>query len=183
MPLIYLVQHGEKERIPGDPGLTSAGCRQATMAGRWLRSVGLHSLYSSPMRRAWQTAEGIAAVTGLEIRMDARLRERLNWPGGTFADFLADWSHSELDRDFVPAGGDSSRQAGERLRAFVIELIAVPGPVAAVTHGGVTCDLLRTLLGDDHALVKLLGAGIPACAITTLDELNVLDIAAVGHLD
>jgi len=31
-------------------------------SGRWLRSVGLHSLYSSPMRRAWQTAEGIAPL-------------------------------------------------------------------------------------------------------------------------
>src|SRR5258707_2145166 len=85
MPLIYLVQHGEKERIPGDPGLTSAGRRQATMAGRWLRSVGLHSLYSSPMRPAWQTAEGIAAVTGLGIRIAARLPERLNLPSRNLA--------------------------------------------------------------------------------------------------
>ena len=30
-----------------------------------------------------------AAVTGLEIRMDARLRERLNWASGTFAYFLS----------------------------------------------------------------------------------------------
>jgi hypothetical protein len=41
---------------------------------------------------------------------------------------------------------------------------------------------LRTLLGDDRAVVKLLDPGIPACATNTLDDLNVLDIAAVGHL-
>jgi broad specificity phosphatase PhoE len=182
MPLMYLVQHGDKERAPGDPGLTAAGRQQAAMAGQWLRSVGVRSLYSSPLRRARQTAMGIASVTGLEVVMDARLCERLNWSRGSFADFAAEWSRSERDRDFVPAGGDSSRQAGERLRAFVIERSGLPGPVAAVTHGGVTRDLLRTLLGDDDARVQQLGEDIPACAITTLDDLEVTDIALVRHL-
>jgi hypothetical protein len=60
--------------------------------------------------------------------MDARLRERLNWSAGSFADFAAEWGRSERNRDFVPAGGDSSRQAGERLRAFVIEQSGIPDP-------------------------------------------------------
>jgi broad specificity phosphatase PhoE len=182
MPLIYLVQHGDKEREPGDPGLTSKGQRQAAMAGQWLRSAGVRSLYSSPLRRAWQTAQGIASVTGLQVVMDARLRERLNWSAGSFADFAAEWSRSERNRDFVPAGGGSSRQAGERLRAFVIQQSGVPGPVAAVTHGGVTRDLLRTLLGDDDARLQQLGENVPACAITTLHDLEVTDIAVVHHL-
>jgi broad specificity phosphatase PhoE len=29
MVLVYLVQHGEKEHLPGDPGLTDAGRQQA----------------------------------------------------------------------------------------------------------------------------------------------------------
>ncbi len=32
MTLVYLVQHGEKEPLPGDPGLTQAGRGQATAA-------------------------------------------------------------------------------------------------------------------------------------------------------
>jgi broad specificity phosphatase PhoE len=180
MPLIYLVQHGDKGHEPGDPGLTSTGRQQAALAGQWLRSAGVRSLYSSPLRRAWQTAQEIASATGLEVVMDTRLRERLNWSAGSFADFAAEWSRSERNRDFVPAGGDSSRQAGERLRAFVIEQSGMPGPVAAVTHGGVTRDLLRTLLGDDDARVQQLGENVPACATTTLHDLEVRDIA--GHL-
>jgi broad specificity phosphatase PhoE len=182
MPLIYLVQHGDKERVPGDPGLTDVGREQAVRAGQWLRFIGVSSLYSSPLRRAWQTAEGIASVTGLEIVIDARLRERLNWASGSLADFHADWSQAERDRDIMPAGGDTSRQAGERLRAFVMDQSASPGPVAAITHGGVTRDLLRTLLGDDDVRVTRLGDGIPPCAVTTLCDLEVLDVAAVRHL-
>jgi len=36
--LVYLVQHGEKEPLPGDPGLTDMGRQQATRSGRWLTS-------------------------------------------------------------------------------------------------------------------------------------------------
>ena len=182
MPLIYLVQHGEQRPVSGDPGLTDVGREQAVRAGQWLRSVGVHSLYSSPLRRAWQTAEGIASATGLEIVLDARLRERLNWDRGSLTDFHADWSRSEHDRDFVPAGGDSSRQAGERLRAFIMDQSTSHGAVAAVTHGGATRDLLRMLLGDDDERVTRLGGAVPPCAITTLRDLEVLDVAAVGHL-
>jgi broad specificity phosphatase PhoE len=65
MTMAYLVQHGEKERLPGDPGLTARGRQQATRTGRWLRGLGVHVLCTSPMRRARETAECIASVTGL----------------------------------------------------------------------------------------------------------------------
>jgi broad specificity phosphatase PhoE len=58
----------------------------------------------------------------------------------------------------------------------------VPGPVAAVTHGGVTAELLRTLLGEDALPPGVLAAGIPPCAITTMDDLNPVMIASVSHL-
>src|SRR5207244_7150735 len=79
--LVYLVQHGEKEPLPGDPGLTRRGREQAVHTGRWLRGLKISALYSIPMRRAHETAEGIASVTGLPIRCDTQLRERLNWDG------------------------------------------------------------------------------------------------------
>ena len=52
MTLVYLVQHGQKEHLPGDPGLTDLGRRQATHTGRWLSGLGVGSLWTSPMRRA-----------------------------------------------------------------------------------------------------------------------------------
>lgn len=92
------------------------------------------------------------------------------------------WARSTRDRDFVPSGGESSRQAGERLRVFLAELPTGPAPVAVVTHGGVTTDPLRTLLGDRSLPPGLLDTGIPSCAITMVSHLNVVAIASTEHL-
>ncbi len=183
MTLIYLVQHGDKERVAGDPGLTDLGRRQAALTTRWLQGRGLRELYSSPLRRARETAASIAAATGLTAQLDVRLRERLNWDGTeTFDAFLEAWKRSTHDRDFVLGNGESSRSAGARMRTFVGDLIRRPGPVAAISHGGVTTDLLRTLLADDAVPMRLLPAGIPACAITTLHDFDVVAIASTEHL-
>ncbi len=181
--LVYLVQHGEKEPVPGDPGLTGTGQEQARQAGRRLRDLGIGVLYSSPMRRARETAEGVASVTGLTVEFDARLRERLNWDGSVpFDAFLDLWARTMRDRDRVPADGESSRQAGMRLEEFLSGLADTPGPVAAVTHGGVTVDLLRNRLGDDAVPSAVLATGIPPCAVTAVDDLTVIMIASVSHL-
>jgi len=42
--LVYLVQHGEKEPLPGDPGLTRTGREQATHTGRWLHGLKISAL-------------------------------------------------------------------------------------------------------------------------------------------
>ena len=183
MTTIYLVQHGDKERMPGDPGLTELGRDQAAVTARRLKGTGLHALYSSPLRRARETAEPIGHATGLAIQVDSRLRERLNWDGSqTFGAFLADWDRSTKNRDLMLGNGESSRSAGERLRVFLASLTGASGPVAVVSHGGVTTDLLRTLLGDDGFPTRLIDEGIPSCAVTTLDDLQVINIADTGHL-
>lgn len=218
MAVSHLVQHAEKERRPGDPGLTGRGrARAARTAGR-LREVGLRAIVSSPLRRARETASFLAAATGLEVREDARLRERMNWDGVQPLDaFLADWAASVRDRDHVPDRGDSSRATAARMRACLLALAepadpaeaaepsaraepfesadAEPGPIAVVTHGGATVDLLRTLIGDHAVPATLMDAGVPSCAITTLDVVpavsgiraapafSVVQIASVAHLE
>jgi broad specificity phosphatase PhoE len=175
MTLIFLVQHAEAEPGPGDPGLTHAGRLQAGRTAQWLYGCGLNAVYSSPLRRAAETAAHIAGAAGLAVRRDVRLRERVNWGSGqTLEEFLA--------RDFVPSHGDSSHQAAQRLRSFLLDLAAEPGPVAAIGHGGVTTDLLRTLLGEDELPRWLLDKGVPPCAITTFRNLDVVEIASVAHL-
>jgi broad specificity phosphatase PhoE len=182
--LVYLVQHAEKETLPGDPGLTASGLEQAVRVARWLHGRDVRSLFSSPQRRAWQTAEIIASALGLTVTPDPRLRERMNWEGtGILEDFLVNWQRSVLDRDFVPPGGESSRQVGERMRGFLLGQSAEQGSVAAVTHGGATTDLLRTLVGDDQLPPGLLSEGLSPCATTTLNGLAVAKIASVAHLD
>jgi len=156
--------------------------RQAAVTARWLQDRRLQALYRSPLRRARETAAPIASATGLAVHLETRLRERSNWDGSqTFDAFVADWDRSTRDRGFVLTNGESSRSAAERMRAFLGGLTGRPGPIAAVSHGGATMDLLRTVLGDDMLPPQLLKA-VPACAITTLDDLDVIEIASTAHL-
>jgi broad specificity phosphatase PhoE len=169
MGIVYIVQHGEKQREPGDPGLTARGREQAALAGEWLRDKGLRVVYASPLLRARQTGAAVAAACGLEVRVDARVTERMNWDGSVpFERFAEDWARASADRDYVPPVGDSSRTAGERFREFLIEHGEAADPIAVACHGGVTVDLLRTLMGDERAPEALLREGVPSGAITTI---------------
>jgi len=139
----------------------------------------VRALYASPIRRAHETAGCIASITGLTIQPDARLRERLNWDGDQpFDAFLTLWSATARGRDLVPAGGESARQAAARLQAFLVGLQGQAGPVAAVTHGGVTTELVRTLLGDDALPSRELDRDIAPCAVTTISGLHVIAIGS-----
>ena len=173
---VLIVQHGDKERNPGDPGLTALGHSQARASASHLATRRPVALYASPQRRALETAEPIARATGLPIRADDRLRERLNWDdAGEQAPeaFLAEWERTVADRAYVPSRGDSSHAAAARFREFlqaVNERHAV-GPVVAVTHGGVTVDLLRSLIGDARLRATAPGVfehGMPCCGLTAL---------------
>lgn len=132
---------------------------------------GLLAAVSNPANQLAGSAEAISTAVGLPVQVDVRLRERMNWDGVacSFDEFLAEWDRSTRDRDYVPSCGDSSHIAAARLLSFLDEH-RDEGIVVAVTHGGVTIDLLRTLLGDELEIVSpgLLKDGVPSCAITRL---------------
>jgi probable phosphoglycerate mutase len=54
---------------PADPPLSETGRQQAARLAEWLRDEQIDALYASPMRRARETAEPLAAMRGLEIRL------------------------------------------------------------------------------------------------------------------
>jgi broad specificity phosphatase PhoE len=181
MALVHLIQHAQKQSGPGDPRLTALGHEQARRTALRLSGLGIGAVYSSPLARARQTAQPIAAALGVPVVLDNRLRERMNWDGRQpLAEFLSDWDRANRDRAFVPPSGDSSHRAAARLIAFLQDLPASPD-AAVVTHGGVTIDALRTLAGDE-AVADLTADGMPACAVTTVSGLRVLRIADVAHL-
>lgn len=180
---VYLIQHAEKLREPGDPGITRLGRAHAALTGRWARRTGIRRVYCSPLRRSRETAQIIADAVAVQPIEDKRAIERMNWDGTMpFADFGAEWARTVEDRAYVPAIGDSSHAAADRLLALVREVGASDNPAAIVTHGGVTADLLRTLLGDSAVGDSLLTTGVPSCAITTLNGTAVESVASVEHL-
>lgn len=80
---ILLVRHGQDEdneqRIMNgrrDNPLTELGKQQATEAGKNIASTEITAIYSSPLKRAKETAEIISSHHGLKVETDNRLLER-----------------------------------------------------------------------------------------------------------
>ena len=171
-----IVQHGEKEPQPGDPGLTPVGRQQAAAAAHAVSTYAPAAVYSSPLRRARETATTIAAALGLEVREDPALTERMNWTGDgglTLDQFLEEWRRATADRQHRPRVGDSSADAGARLESALLRYAVEHGgeTVVCVSHGGVTTDLLRTVLGDAEVRARapsIIDDGVPGGAVTVL---------------
>jgi broad specificity phosphatase PhoE len=169
--VVVLLQHGAKARDAADPGLTVEGRRQARLAADVLAPARPTLLVTSPRRRARETIRPLEAATGLPAEIDVRVRERMefstsHWP--TPAEFLQTWARTTRDRDHVPPGGDSSRVAADRLRSAVVDHAAASAFTVVATHGGVTADLLRSLLGDAAVDPRHVSDGMPNGHLTTL---------------
>jgi len=78
---MLLIRHGLPIRLasddgtPADPPLSETGHDQARVTAEWLAAESVDRIYASPMQRARQTAEPLAALTGLPIDLDPRIVE------------------------------------------------------------------------------------------------------------
>lgn len=127
--VVHLVRHGEVDnphrvlygRLPGYH-LSSAGQQMAKAAADWLAGRDVRLLMTSPMERAQETAEPIAAEFGLTPVIDDRLIEAWNhFEGKTFG--VGDgslrqprhWPH--LVNPLRPSWGEPYREIAERMLA------------------------------------------------------------------
>ena len=149
---------------PDDPPLDDVGLAQAAQAGRALAGVGATVLWSSPLRRARQTAAAVAAATGLTVTTDPRLAEQAFgvWEGLTrdevvdrYPAAFATWREGgEPDRE----GGETRAEVGRRAAAAVADL-PVGCAAILVSHGAAAGALVATLLGLGEAPRRIHGLG------------------------
>jgi broad specificity phosphatase PhoE len=129
--VVNLVRHGEV-RNPGrviygrlpDFHLSEDGRMMAKAAAAFLAGRDVTALFSSPMERARETAEPIAAQFGLEVTIDERLIEPWNhFEGLTFG--VGDGSLRKpehwpyLRNPFLPSWGEPYREVADRMLAAV----------------------------------------------------------------
>jgi broad specificity phosphatase PhoE len=129
--VVHLVRHGEV-RNPGrviygrlpDFHLSEDGRMMAKAAAGFLAGRDVTALFSSPMERARETAEPIAAQFGLEVTIDERLIEPWNhFEGLTFG--VGDGSLRKpehwpyLWNPFLPSWGEPYREVADRMLAAV----------------------------------------------------------------
>ena len=146
-----LVRHGEASgnrelRYLGttDVPLTERGQAQALQLAEAVRPFGIDAIYTSPLRRAADTAARIASALDLTTQVEADLREEDfgAWENLTRAEVLARQPNAlaawEAGAEVAPPGGESLAQVRARLIACADRLAARhPGQtLALVSHVG-----------------------------------------------
>lgn len=147
--MIYLARHGrtaynDEGRFQGQGPvpLDEVGVQQAEELGELAREYGFRALWASPLLRARQTAEAVAARIGLPIQWDARLMETDtgDWTDRSFADVRAEdpeafdgWLQGKPG--FAFPGGESFEQQADRVTAALEEIERGPKPALVVCHG------------------------------------------------
>ncbi len=162
---IFVVRHCEPE-LTGvllgqcDPPLTAAGRAQAASM---LPGVELSIVYTSPLRRALETARILAC--GAPVEIDVKVIDDLReitygaWDGHTWAEIAAadpDLARRKLHdwRGVTPPGGEPWEDFVARVKRAFDAIRKGPRPAAIVAHAGVNEVLgaSRQNYGEIHEL-------------------------------
>lgn len=201
--LQYLVRHGEsvsnfEGRVQGqaDVELSDLGRAQARQMAAWSRTLResaadgtapIGEVWSSPLRRARETANEIAAALGLPVMVEESLCELHAgifqghlWADleDAFPDEVARWRSGDVH--YVIPGGESRAQLAARGRA-ALEMLAARGTpgMIVVAHGGVLTAALGSMLGREHPLLAA-AAERPFTKLPALANCSVTRLAWPG---
>jgi glucosyl-3-phosphoglycerate phosphatase len=166
---LIMLRHGQTafnlgSRMQGqlDTELSELGRAQAVAAAEALGKPQPLLIVSSDLRRAYDTAVTLGERTGVEVRVDERLRETHlgDWQGLTHTQIDAEAPGARLawreDATWAPHGGESRVDVASRSAPLVAELIEdnpewgdpnqPDRPVVLVAHGGLIAALSAALL-------------------------------------
>jgi probable phosphoglycerate mutase len=163
---LYFVRHGESvanlsdrngHRRPDDADrLSEHGWEQARSLGRRLQGEGLELIVASPMRRAQETAQGIAEVLDLPIETDEDLFEVRQ--SDAFYAASPDYGDTgtltwmpTADRDFAEPGAESFNDIVARVRRVQHRLAesAAERRIVAVSHHNFLHFILGVVFFED----------------------------------
>ena len=166
MTEIIIARHGQTEWNVGevfrgriDIGLDETGLKQAELLAEYLSNKKIEAIYSSPLKRALETAEAIASYHNLEVEIASGLIDFDfgKWQGlflqevkDKFPELYAEWVMSpHLVK--IP-GGESLDAVTERAMSVLEEVIdRYEGTVVLVAHRVVNKVLICALLGLNNS--------------------------------
>ncbi|MFI6231750.1 histidine phosphatase family protein [Micromonospora echinospora] len=165
MTRLIVWRHGNTDwnnarRVQGqtDVPLNERGREQALAAAPLLAALRPDAIVASDLSRAADTAAALAALTGLPVRTDPRLRERYfgQWQGLLLDEvierFPAEYARWRAGDPDPGAGVESLDDLGKRVGGGLQAAVdAVPGgTVVVATHGGGARQGCGHLLGWGH---------------------------------
>lgn len=195
---LLLIRHGQSNGNTrkiiqgwGDAELTEEGLRQAEcVAERLATRRGISALYSSPLKRAQQTAQAIGRRLSLQpiLRSDLREIHFGDVDGLTVDEFKDRYPHlySEWEErknsDFRWPGGESREEFWSRVVGAMEKIVTAHASedIVVVAHSGaIGCYLSHALTGHPRRWVDY---QMDNCALTEL-EINHRAIQLVVHND
>ncbi|MBD7938911.1 histidine phosphatase family protein [Cytobacillus sp. Sa5YUA1] len=143
MKEIYIVRHCQATGQSPDAELTITGQQQAEELKVFFHDRQIDRILSSPFLRAKQTIEPLAEKIGITVEVDERLSERV-----LSTTSLEDWQDKLKatfdDPDLYFPGGESSRQAMDRISQVIEEIRSSEAEHAIiVAHGNIISLLLK----------------------------------------
>lgn len=188
MPLILLIRHGENEfvktgkmagRLPG-VHLNERGREQATALAEALKEVPLKAIYSSPLERAVETAEPVAAARKLEIQLRPDLLESDigKWQGRSLKALskLKTWRIvQQAPSRFTFPEGESFLRMQTRIVSCLDEIAASHKPkdiLAAVFHADPIKLAIAHYLGMPLDLFQRLACDTGSVSVLYLSEMG-----------
>lgn len=202
---LILIRHGQSTANARgiwqgklDFPLSEEGQKQARAAGRALAGERLDAIYSSPLSRAFETAEIVAeeagaacevvAVDGL-IERGGGAFEGDTWPERerTMPDLVEKFRSVPEEEGWAVIGAETDEEILARFAPAISEIMSGHPPgsrVVVVAHGGVMRAFLRDLFGDT---VLAGGERAENASITRIewpeeDEPRLLQLATTDHL-
>jgi broad specificity phosphatase PhoE len=198
---ILLARHGQTEwnavrRFQGssDVGLSEVGRGQAEALARAVGGRRLAAVYTSPLRRAVETAEVVVRERDLPLTVLPELAEfgLGEWEGRTVdeirgrdGDPYQRWIQAPLDHP--PPGSETLPELSARVRGAVDRItreyrgLDGNADVLVVAHGGVISVYACHLLG--MSLNFLWRLRLDNCSLTTVAPPRLLSINDTRHLD
>jgi probable phosphoglycerate mutase len=170
-----------------DYGLSELGRQQAAATAARLASAKPGRVVASPLTRALQTAEAIAAVHGLDVEAEPAL---LEYDIGSISGLTGAQirqRHPEMLEQY--ARGERPTFPGEegrdvflaRVSALLGQLRGSEGTVIAVAHGGVVGALCYAALGMDYRRPGMFQ--VANCSITEILEDRGGNLILLRHND
>ncbi|MGN9804585.1 histidine phosphatase family protein [Micromonospora sp. L32] len=173
MTRLIVWRHGNTDwnaasRVQGqtDVALNDLGHEQARTAAPLLAALRPDAIVASDLSRATATAAALAALTGLPVRADARLRERHfgRWQGlaltdaaARFPEEYARWRAGDPDPGAeIETLDDLGKRVGSALQDAAD--LGSGGTIVVATHGGAARQGVGHLLGWDHTVLRTIGS-------------------------
>lgn len=201
---LILVRHGASaaavEGTPfplldgrSDPGLSEAGRRQALALAERLGTEAPARIFATPLRRTQETAQPLAASTGISVEVVHELAEvRLGeWEGGEYrlraarGDATFKRIFEEERWDVIP-GGESASSLAQRVRTGLEAIVEASGPdsvAVVVSHGGVIGEACRQATESrPFAFVHVDNAAISRLVVTRGGSWLLRSFNDVSHL-